>query len=616
MKKNTQGILVIAGVLAVLLLIVLMRDQSRTTETGETTTPDSDSVVQTTDTVLKEEEAVKLVEEPSDVRDEEPGSSEVASASPGKMRYTQYYGHPLDGPLYLSGTFGELRGNHFHAGLDIRTGGVEGKQIRSVADGYVSRIKVSTGGYGKALYIQHPNGTTSVYGHLQKFSGSIQDAVIKKQYGMKKYEFDWYVPAGKLKVTKGQIVALSGNTGGSGGPHLHFEIRDKRGRTVNPLLYGIQVKDEINPFVKSCRLYHLEAKRYEDYGIYGSKRVKENSTTEVKPGSYGVGVSWVDYFSDKLNRLGINYAELKVNGSTVFTQRIEDFTFDQGRYINMHIDYWRYSETGIRYVKMFKDRGNALHFYKGNGSIQVKPGETYSIELVATDFSGKTDKFGFTIKGSEQATALAEGGLQMAGNTKCTPGRDNHLGTTNSKITIPKGALYRTTYFSASETPSTGKAVSPMIRVKHSNAPLHKSARVSIKIPDEVKNRKSQLVMMKYNPKTRNSSYEGGTVSGSYITETTKSLGMFFLTLDTVGPKVTPLKLGKYLSFRVDDLTSEIGSYSCYVDGKWVLLEHEPKSKKIFGILPASYKTGSHDLVLKVKDNAGNETQIKKTLNL
>ena len=161
-----------------------------------------------------------------------------------------YFRNPFDSAILLSGSFCELRNNHLHGGLDIRTGGWEGWEVKSIADGYVSRIKVSPYGYGKALYITHPNGYTSVYGHLKEYSGAIANAVKDAQYARRQYEIEIFPKAGELKVEKGQVVAISGNTGGSRGPHLHFEIRDRAGQSVNPMLFGLDVADTLPPVLK------------------------------------------------------------------------------------------------------------------------------------------------------------------------------------------------------------------------------------------------------------------------------------------------------------------------------------------------------------------------------
>jgi murein DD-endopeptidase MepM/ murein hydrolase activator NlpD len=543
---------------------------------------------------------------------------EVAKSQPEtgpKKRGEGYYVHPLEGPLRLSGTFGELRSNHFHAGLDIRTGGVEGKKVMSVADGYISRIKVSTRGYGKALYIQHPNGTTSVYGHLQKFSGAIQDAVIARQYQLKTFEMDWYVPVGKLKVSKGQVVAISGNTGGSAGPHLHFEIRDRRGKTVNPLLYGIKVQDNMEPRVLKCQLLEIDEDRHMKFGAYAGKTIIREGTMRVPEGRYGVAADWIDYFVDKGSRLGINYAELRVDGKVVFTHTLEDFAFDQGRYINRHIDFWRYKQEGRRYVKMFKDQGNTLHIYKGSGTLRVKDGDHKKIEIRIRDYAGKSDKFRFELVGDKTASKLNQGGGQVNG-TLCKPGKSNWVGSNNASVSIPKWALYTPTYINVSQTPATGKAVSPMVRINNAEVPLHKSATIKIKIPEDenVRKFKNRLVMMSYDPKSRSSSYEGGKLSGEYVQETSKNLGIFYLAIDSVPPKVTLLSGSRNLRIKVEDLTSGIKSYSCTVLGKWVLLEYDPKRNLLTGTVPSSIESGSHALQLVVSDGAGNTFKYAKTI--
>ncbi len=613
MQRSKQvGILILAVFALLCILYLLKKDTSdQPPKTVEIAKQKTDSLVP------KEIEEPKEVDVLSEEEAAKPDSKETNEVESVKIkpRSAGYFQEPLEGKLLLSGSFGELRGNHFHAGLDLRTGGSEGKNVLASASGYISRIKISTTGYGKALYIQHPNGTTTVYGHLQKFVGDIQEAVINRQYSLKTYEMDWYVPAGKLKVTKGQIIALSGNTGGSGGPHLHFEIRDKRGNTVNPLIYGIKAADVIKPKILGCRLYNIDQNRYVNYGIYGSIQTKRNGTIKLPPGKYGVGVKWVDYFTDQYNKLGINYAEVQVDGKSIFTQTIEDFAFSQGRFINKHIDYWLYSETGSRYVKMFKESGNGLHFYKGNGIITIGGGKVRNKEvtIVVRDFSGHENKYSFTLV-SDITSELPAGGGELVPEGKTyktnTPIR---LASPNATVTIPKGALYNDAVFAISETNPTGKAVSPMVRVLHNNVPLHKSATIRIKIPSDVSKNKSKLVMMRYDKKSRTSSYEGGSVNGNYISETTKSLGMFYLALDTMPPVITPLTVGNYISFRVDDLTSKIKSYACYVDGQWVLLEYEPKAKKLFGNLPKSIKSGNHSLELRVVDGAGNTALLTKT---
>lgn len=608
MKKIHQIIILVAVLAISLLLLKACNSTSEPEEEEGTTVTENKDSGKVAEQVKSEE---KTVTEPETTNESEPVSE--IKKTPQK---SGYYQSPLDGALSLSGSFGELRNNHFHAGMDLRTGGVEGKNVYAAADGYVSRIKVSTGGYGKALYIQHPNGTTTVYGHLQKYAGDIQSTVIAKQYAQEKYEVEIFPSAGQLRVKKGQVVAISGNTGGSGGPHLHFEIRDKNGNTTNPLLHGIDASDAIKPRILGGRLYQIDNEHYQNFGIYASVQTKNNGTITVPPGTYGMGLNWVDYFTDQLNRLGVNYATVKADGKIIFTHKIEKFAFSEGRYINKHIDFWRYSEKGVRYVKLFKDPGNPLRFYKGNGLITVKDNETVTVELEASDYVGQSTIYTVVLIGSASTNLAMENGSKMTSGKLCSPNSSAVLKSDHASVEIPQGALYNKTYIDLSETEGTGKAISPMVRLSHANVPLHKAAVIRIDIPSDFEGDKNKIVMMEYNKKTRSSSYFGGKRVGNRIEEYSKTLGVYYLAVDTIPPKVTTALIGRNLRFSAVDYSSDIVSYRCLVDNEWVLLEYEPKLNRLFGVLPDKYGSGKHSLTLVVRDAAGNETEIKKDFNI
>ncbi|MFB1004722.1 MAG: M23 family metallopeptidase, partial [Bacteroidia bacterium] len=228
-----------------------------------------------------------------------------------------YFRNPFDSAIYVSGTFCELRGNHFHAGLDIRTGGRQGWKVLAAADGYVERIKISTGGYGRAIYIRHPNGFTTVYGHLQKFTGALANYVKDAQYKQRTFEIELFPKRGELQVTKGQNFARSGNTGGSGGPHLHFEIRNPKGQSTNPLLHGLKVTDNLKPEIKRISVHRKDKESLYSTGTYPyttfskwSDYVKNTKTLNLQPGAYSFGLFTDDYFTDRKNVLGINYCWL------------------------------------------------------------------------------------------------------------------------------------------------------------------------------------------------------------------------------------------------------------------------------------------------------------------
>jgi hypothetical protein len=268
-----------------------------------------------------------------------------------------YFRSPLDIPLFLAGNFGELRPNHFHAGIDIKTESVEGKNIYAAAEGYVSRIKIATNGYGKVIYITHPNGYVTTYAHLQRFSDKIEEYVKKQQYHKEKFEIELFPGKKQLPVEKGEVIALSGNTGGSGGPHLHFEIRDEKTEiAINPLLFGFDIKDDIKPVIKNIAIYPLNDSSYvngvnkEKYidlaGSEGKYRITGGPYTVS--GEIGFSVEANDYLNGSSNKCGLFSVELLLDSNRIYYHEIEQIAFSESRYINSHVDYKKARETGLR----------------------------------------------------------------------------------------------------------------------------------------------------------------------------------------------------------------------------------------------------------------------------
>ena len=300
-------------------------------------------------------------------------------------KYPQdYFRSPLDIPIQLSGNFGELRPNHFHAGFDIKTQQKEGLNIYAVADGYVSRIKISIYGYGKAIYITHPNGYTSVYGHLQKASGTIQDKIIELQYDQKSYEIEAFFKPNEILVTKGQVIAISGNTGGSEGPHLHFEFREnKTENALNPLLFGLNVKDTKKPAVSSLMVYPIDNESV----VNSSKRPIALNLTLQADGTYvsekvlasgkiGFGITTSDYDDVSFNNNGTYKTQVSDNGKTIFSYEFDKIAFEEARFINAFIDYDRYKKMRNRVQKLFMKNEYNLANIKSNinnGILNIVP---------------------------------------------------------------------------------------------------------------------------------------------------------------------------------------------------------------------------------------------------
>ncbi|MCD4698124.1 MAG: M23 family metallopeptidase, partial [Bacteroidales bacterium] len=251
---------------------------------------------------------------------------------------------PLDIPIKLSGTFGELRSNHFHSGIDIKTGEKTGLNIYTIADGFISRIKIQSGGYGKALYVTHPNGYVSVYGHLNKYNDNINEFVIKEQYRRQSFEIDLYLKEGQISVSQGEIIAYSGNSGRSGGPHLHFEIRDEKSqKPINPLLFGYEVTDRVKPLINLLKVYPMSnidqingkntSAIYYPIANKGNYKLKYSDTIKITGSAY-FGLNCFDPFNRGLNKNGVYSIKMFVDSSLVYAHKLETFSFDETRYIN------------------------------------------------------------------------------------------------------------------------------------------------------------------------------------------------------------------------------------------------------------------------------------------
>lgn len=332
---------------------------------------------------------------------------------------TDYFINPLEIPLVLSGTFGELRSNHFHAGLDIKTQGREGLNVVSAADGYVSRINVSQWGYGKALYITHPNGYTTVYGHLKKFSPAIEAFVKKAQYQKESFIIRLYPKSTELKVRKGEIIALSGNSGSSGGPHLHYEIRDVKANILNPMMFGMEIPDHKRPSIQSAFAYSKNDKAQVNHSnkvvnLYLKRTNSGNllANTIYAHGEIGFGINAFDRLDAAINQNGLYELEMSVNGEQLFVFRADKFSFAESRYINTYLDYERYIRLKQRVQKCFIELPQSkLNLYKklsNHGFVNVKDSLDYQVEITAKDFEGNKTKLTIPIRGKKDTILVAK----------------------------------------------------------------------------------------------------------------------------------------------------------------------------------------------------------------
>ncbi|MDA0758344.1 MAG: M23 family metallopeptidase [Bacteroidetes bacterium] len=310
---------------------------------------------------------------------------------------TSDFSNPLEIPLILNGNFGESRSNHFHSGIDIKTQLKEGLKVFSVAKGNISRIKIDHGGFGKAIYVNHPNGYTTVYAHLKKFNSSIEEFVKRIQYKKQSYEIDFYLNSSDLKVFDNEIIGFSGNTGSSSGPHLHFETRKTiNQKALNPLLFGIEIKDTKRPVVNSLYMYKklksgLTSQPYEvllnkiNDSTFTTKKIKVN-------GLVSFGLSGFDSQDLAKNKNGIYEISTFLNDTLINSIKFDSFFFEESIKINSLIDYSFYIKNKKRILKLFLEEENDLSIYstKNNGFIDVKQRAELLFKIVASDIKGNS----------------------------------------------------------------------------------------------------------------------------------------------------------------------------------------------------------------------------------
>ncbi|CAM3662023.1 secreted M23/M37 family peptidase [Flavobacterium saliperosum S13] len=541
-----------------------------------------------------------------------------------------YFRSPLDIPLYASGSFGELRGNHFHSGLDLKTQQREGLKVFAVADGYVSRIKISEGGYGKALYITHPNGFTSVYGHLKKFNGAIADFVRKRQYAEKSYEIEIFPLSDELKITKDQIVAFSGNSGSSGGPHLHFEIRDsKTEQIINPMFFGfdIQMPDTKAPVINDLVAYAIG----DSSVVNSSQRTIPVNLSLQSDGSYlankvfakgniGFGVNTYDLSDNNFNWNGIYKAETFLNGSRLFKYEFEKFAFDETRYINNFIDYYRYKTIKQSIQKLFFKRNYPFSLVSGNkqsGQISVLPNQTWSYRVEVSDFHGNKRVINVPIHYSDAAATIPK-------EEKKTPyfvksGNDNNYTKDNVSVFIPENAFYDDFYMNF-------EVKENVLYLHDETVPVHKNLTVTFDVSEipNLNREKTFISRMDGNKPEYFTTYK----KGNLFSIRAKDLGKFLLMTDTVAPKIyrpnfsegSSLDKADSLSIHMRDELSGIKEYNGYLNGKWILMEYDFKTKSLTHYFSeAVYDEGKNELKVVVSDKMGNstifETHFFKTKN-
>jgi len=545
---------------------------------------------------------------------------------------------PLDLPVALSGTFGELRTDHFHSGIDFRTQGIVGHKVVACERGYVSRISVSSGGFGNALYITHPNGYTTVYGHLDAFSDDITAYVRQQQYQQERFSVNLYPDSTRFSVKRGELIAFSGNTGSSGGPHLHLDVREtKSEKPINPLLFDFGVKDNIPPVIQRIAIYpigegstvngstdrlmlNLE-KSGNSYRIAGDRKLKIT-------GKVAFGIDTYDQISGSTNRCGPYSIRLWIDSAMVFSQTMNGFSFDESRYINSLIDYGYYVKHRIRFNRMYIEPNNRLSVYDrhiNRGIVFFPDSSNHMALVVVSDFHGNSSRlnFYFEYTPSKVSTLISSYLAEIAnisGMSKVMYQREFTHVQQGLRVVIPADALYDDINFTCTVSGRPKGLYSKAFRIHHPGTPLHKAMTIEIAADSLPVRLHEKALIVQIDSSGRRfpagGAYHNGTVRGN-----SSVFGEFAIGVDTLPPRITPVNIRnganmrgvKNISFKITDDFSGINTYDGWIDGKWALFEYDAKNNLMYYVFDADRlnRNTQHTLELKVTDRKGNMAEYK-----
>ncbi len=516
-----------------------------------------------------------------------------------------YFRNPLNIPLHLVGGFGEIRKNHLHAGLDIKTNEREGLAVFAVADGYISRIKISSGGYGKAVYITHPNGITSVYGHLQSLYGDFEQLVLNKHYAAQSFELDVYLMPDEAPVKKGEQFAISGNTGGSTGPHLHFELRDAYTEAIlNPQLFGFKLDDDEAPVIKQLAIYSWDKMREHPYLLMvkarselsdaNGERVYFCEPIVVNDPHVKLSVQAYDVSDKSGSTQGLFHVQLFREQTVVYEHQMKSFEFSQTRYANTFADYYLNTGKEGNWQHLYVSANNQLPIYTATpskGIINLNTNETAQFQLLAQDVYGNRAVFNFEMRYEPlpEEEPLNGNYIMIVNQRKVIKGH-------GILMDFAANSLYESLDF-------TYDYNAGAYQIANAKTPLQKAFKLQLQVskPELLNNLKTVLVCeSKENGK---SVYTGKWVANSFVCQV-KEFGKVYLQKDTSAPVISAAKAkGR---FKINDNLSGIATYRVTVDGVWQLAELDGKSGTLVLKPNAKLEKGQHSVVITVSDRVGN----------
>lgn len=540
-----------------------------------------------------------------------------------------YFSSPVKIPIFLAGNFAELRANHFHGGIDIKTQGRTKVPVFAAADGYITRINISPAGYGNALYINHPNGTTTVYGHLDSFTPELEEYIRKIQYEKEQFAVDQSVEEGLFPVKKGDQIALSGNSGSSGGPHLHFEIRrTKEEIQLNPLMYNMPVKDKTRPIIKALMVYPIS-----ENGLVSGKKTPQQfdvilagtsyklKTDQVIPvsGKIGFGVQSIDLLDGSANKCGIYSLKLSVDNALIYSFKMDEVPLSESKYINSHMDYALTIRSGQRLFRTWLEPGNRLNIYDkvvNRGIYDAEDEKKHLVNYEITDVNGNSSSFSFWIQSKENIVQPMEPSGKLFEYNQ-----DNRIKNDELVFSVPECALYSDVDFQYAEKEALPKFYSPTYQLHNSQVALHFACELKIKANHLPENLQDKVMLAQIDPVSGKILSATGKYDDGWVVGNIRSLGDYTLAVDTTAPKIVSLifnekkelKDANKLRLKVADNLSGIETYRGTIDGEWVLFEYDQKNNLMSYTFDKSRFNfnNKHTLNFEVADNKGNTNSYK-----
>jgi hypothetical protein len=537
----------------------------------------------------------------------------------------KYFSPPLSGKRSLSGSFGELRPDHFHTGIDFSTQNKVNVEVLSIAEGYVSRIKISATGYGKVIYITHPGGFVSVYAHLGAFNVVVDDYVRRKQYEQQTFEIELFPSPKLFPVKKGDIIGYSGNSGSSSGPHLHFEIRSERTEhPINPLYSGMFQPEAEKPFFRTLALYPAGANSLvntQDKPVYINmpKNKKDtgpgiNDTISVQ-GKIYFGMEAYDRSSAE-GDCGIYSGEILIDSVPFFKISFDSLSFDEGRYVNTLKDYEAYYNSGKKIIQTYIAPGNRLKLYplaEHNGIYTFSDTAYHTLSFIVKDFYGNMATQNITLKSQKPL---------LNNNSKATTdmplyryGLKWHFEAPKVMVDFPADALYDSLYFDYRLMRGTRQTWSDVHHIHEASAPIHSYVVLKIKpdtlLPGMDPSKLTMARLLKNSFTFVKSEWDHG-----YLSARIRSFGNYCIVADTTAPQIKPVGIiknrkinaGDLIKFNITDDFSGINTYTLTINGKWVLAEYDAKNDSLVYTAEAiHFNKGNNTVLLTVTDKLMNQ---------